>query len=169
LTYKVNRIRAFCFKNFTMAGQPYFFIFVFWDMAYLRKTWQQKFHNGLPAKVVVTNKRFAGVPAGAALYIATPAIINDYICRIPAGVHTGMQQMRKDLAAGNNAEYTCPVTTGIFLRIVAEAAYEEYMAGKPFGQVTPFWRMIDGRCPVAKKVNFTDLILQQRVKEGLQG
>jgi len=35
---------------------------------------------------------------------------------------------------------TCPLTTGIFVRIVAEAAEEERRDGKK--QVTPYWRVI---------------------------
>jgi hypothetical protein len=76
--------------------------------------------------------------------------------------------MRKDLAAEHNAEYCCPITAGIFLRIVAEAAYEEYASGKPLKKITPFWRMIDSKTPAAKKLTFgTDFVREQRKKEGL--
>ena len=137
-------------------------------MAYKRKTWQEKLHNGHPDKVEVVDKKFGDVPEGATMYIATPGIADAYIRNIPAGRHTSLQQMRKDLAAGHNAEYCCPITSGIFLRIVAEAAYEEYRAGKPLKKITPFWRMIDSKTPVAKKLTFdVDLIIEQRKKEGL--
>jgi hypothetical protein len=137
-------------------------------MAYKRKTWQQKLHNGHPDKVVTVDKKFVDVPAGASMYIATPEIVDAYIRNIPKGVHTSLQQMRKDLAAEHRAGYCCPVTAGIFLRIVAEAAYEEYMAGKPLKQVTPFWRMIDSKAPAAKQLSFgTEFITKQRELEGL--
>jgi hypothetical protein len=120
-------------------------------------------------KVEVLDKKFADIPAGASMLIATPEIVEAYIRNIPKGTHTDMQQMRKDLAAEYNAEYTCPLTSGIFLRIVAEAAYEEYMAGKSIKKITPFWRMIDKKAPVSKKLTFgTDLIIEQRTKEGLK-
>lgn len=137
-------------------------------MAYKRKTWQEKLHNNHPEKVEIIDKAFAGIPAGASMYIATPQIVDDYIRNIPAGTHTSLQQMRKDLAADHNAEYTCPITAGIFLRIVAEAAYEEVMTGKPVKKITPFWRMIDSKAPVAKKLTFgTAFIIQQRAMEHL--
>ncbi len=137
-------------------------------MAYKRKTWQEKLHNGHPDKVEVTDKQFADVPAGATMYIATPEIVDAYIRAIPEGTHTSLQQMRKDLAAQHNAEYSCPITSGIFLRIAAEAAYEEYLAGKPLKRITPFWRMIDKKAPAAKKLTFgTAFIQAQRAKEGL--
>ena len=42
------------------------------------------------------------------------------------------------LAHWHNADVTCPLVTGIFLRIVAEAAEEERLAGK--SAITPYWR-----------------------------
>ena len=137
-------------------------------MAYKRKTWLEKMHNGHPWKVEVTDKKFADIPEGATMLVATPEIVDAYIRNIPKGVHTSLQQMRGDLAAEYNAQYCCPITSGIFLRIIAEAAYEEYMAGKPLKKITPFWRMIDNKAPVAKKLTFgTEFIKQQRAAEGL--
>jgi len=125
-------------------------------------------HNGLPSKVEVADKKFADIPEGATMFIATPEIVEEYIRNILEGMETSLQQMRKDLAAEHNAEYCCPITSGIFLRIVAEAAYEEYRTGKPLDEITPFWRMIDRKSPAAKKLTFgADLIKDQRAKEGL--
>ncbi len=83
-------------------------------MAIKRKTWQEKLHNGMAPKVEVTVKKFADVPEGATMFIPAGEIVDDYIRDIPKGVHTSLQQMRKDLAALHNAEYSCPVVTGIF-------------------------------------------------------
>lgn len=137
-------------------------------MAYRRKTWQEKLHNNHPEKVETVDRKFADIPAGASMYIATPEIVDAYIRNIPKGTHASLRQMRKDLAAEHNAEYTCPITSGIFLRIVSEAAYEEIAAGKPLKNITPFWRMIDSKAPVAKKLSFgTEFIIEQRKKEGM--
>lgn len=137
-------------------------------MAYKKKTWQEKLHNSAAAKVEITDKKFADIPEGATMLVATPEMVDEYVRSIPRGVHTSLQQMRKDLAAENNADYCCPVTSGIFLRIVAEAAYEEYTAGKALMKIAPFWRMIDAKSPAAKKLTFgTDFVKEQRVAEGL--
>jgi hypothetical protein len=73
--------------------------------------------------------------------------------------------MRKDLAAEYSAQYTCPITSGIFLRICTEHAYEEYQKGKPLKNITPFWRMIDSKAPVAKKLTFGyTFVHEQRLK-----
>jgi hypothetical protein len=125
-------------------------------------------YNGKEAKVERLEKDFADIPAGSTMLIATPLIVDGYIKHIARG-HTGsLQQMRKDLAAQYHAQYTCPITSGIFLRIVAEAAYEQYEEGMPLDEITPFWRMIDSRSPTAKKLSFgVEFIKLQRKKEGL--
>ncbi len=116
----------------------------------------------------VLDKRFGDVPAGASMFIATPEIVDKYIRNLPYGVAGSLQQMRKDLAANHNAQYCCPITSGIFLRIASEAAYEEYMAGKNIKDITPFWRMIDSKSPVIKKLACgAGFVKFQRVNEGL--
>lgn len=115
-----------------------------------------------------TGKKFADIPVGASMLVATPEIVDAYIRNIPPGTATTLRQMRSDLAAEYHAEYCCPVTAGIFLRIVAEAAFEELTNGKPLEKVTPFWRIIDRKSPTAKKLSFgTEFIEHQRAAEGL--
>jgi hypothetical protein len=60
------------------------------------------------------------MPAGALMYISTPQEIDQYIKLIPHGQSLTVQQMRDDLAIKYQADCICPLTTGIFLRIVAE-------------------------------------------------
>lgn len=137
-------------------------------MAYKRKTWTEKLHATVEPHVVRADKDFAGVPAGSSMLIPTPLIVDAYIRSIPKGSGTTLQQMRKDLAADYHAEYCCPVTSGIFLRIAAEAAYESYMQGTPLKNITPFWRIIDSRSPTIKKLTFgQDFVLEQRKAEKL--
>jgi len=137
-------------------------------MAYKRKSWTEKMNPKAVFKVERIAKAFADIPEGSTMLIATPGIVDEYVRNIPEGVHTSLKQIRKDLAATYHSDYTCPVTTGIFLRIVAEHAYEEIQSGKPVEAVTPFWRVIDKKSPTAKKLSFgTDFLLAQRKQEGL--
>ena len=57
--------------------------------------------------------------------------------------------MRKDLALTHQAEVTCPVTTGIFLRIVAEVSYEKITQGE---ENPTFWRVVDPQSKLANKL-----------------
>lgn len=137
-------------------------------MAYKRKSWTDKMNSGKNAVVEVLDKKFADIPQGAKMLIATPEIIKNYLQQIPQGYSVSITQMRKDLAAEYNAEATCPLTAGIFLRIVAEASWEELQSGASEADVAPFWRMIDSKSPMAKKLSFgMDFINKQRAAEGL--
>jgi hypothetical protein len=76
--------------------------------------------------------------------------------------------MRKDLAVEYGAEYTCPVTSGIFLRIVSEAAHEQIEKGTPISKVAPFWRVVDEKSALNKKLSFgPEFVGQHRKREGL--
>lgn len=137
-------------------------------MSIKKKTWSQKMRPDMKHEVKVNDKAFADIPAGCSFLIATPSIVNEYVRNIPEGRHVPIKQMREDLAAEYHAEYTCPVTSGIFLRIVAENAWEELMKGKSVSKITPFWRMIDMKSPSAKKLACgMDFIGEMREKEGL--
>ena len=136
--------------------------------AYKRKTWQQKLHDGKKPQVDIADKEFAGVRAGQKLLIPTPELIDGYIRQIPEGKAVDSLTLRKDLAIEHGAEVTCPLTTGIFLRIVAEAAHEEFQEGKPIAKITPFWRVVDEKSPTAKKLTFgTAFLKAQRKREGI--
>lgn len=133
-----------------------------------KKTWLEKFNVDREPVVEVTDKRFADIPEGSRMLIATPKVVDDYLRQIPKGRHTSLQQMRKDLAAAYGAEYSCPITSGIFLRIVSELAYEQYQQGTPLKKIAPFWRMIDKKAPLATKLSFGyDFVAAQRKQEGL--
>jgi hypothetical protein len=131
------------------------------------KTWTDKVND--PTKEFIVkklDKDFADMPAGCKMLIATPKIIDDYLRHIPKGKSTNLLTMRKDLAAEYHADYTCPVTSGIFLRIASEAAYEQIQNGTPLSKVAPFWRLIDEKSPMNKKFSFgTGFVKEQRKKE----
>lgn len=125
------------------------------------KTWQQKFDQRKEPEVKRIDKRFADIPENALMLIATPKIFAEYIEQIPAGTLVSMSDLRKDLALTHGATHTCPVTTGIFLRIVAELNYEKYQAGTPLKEITPFWRAIAQNSALAKKLSFGADFLQK--------
>ena len=132
------------------------------------KTWADKLLRG-KAEVKKTVKDFADIPAGSVMLIATPKIIDEYVRQIPKGVNVTLQTMRKDLASEYKADYTCPVTAGIFLRIAAEAAIEAIDKGTAMNKVMPFWRMVDEKSPMAKKLSCgVEFLISQRKKEGLK-
>jgi hypothetical protein len=139
-------------------------------MSSKKKTWAEKMKLDAQYKIEKTDKAFADIPKNSRMLVATPKIVEAYIKNIPECTCTTLQQMRKDLASQYNADFTCPITSGIFLRIVAENAFEEYQKGKPLTSIAPFWRIIDLQSPAAKKLTFgTDFLMEQRLLEGLKG
>jgi hypothetical protein len=97
------------------------------------------------------------------MFVATPKLIDQYIKEIGVGKRTDTKTLRKDLALAHNADHTCPVTTGIFLRIVAEANYEKLQQGKLLEEITPFWRVIEPNSTLAQKLTFGQEFLHQQV------
>ena len=136
--------------------------------AYQRKSWAEKLNVDKSPEIEKAEKDFGGVKAGQIMLIPTPRLVDAYIRQIPEGKQVDSLTLRKDLAAEYHAEITCPLTTGIFIRIAAEAAYEAYQEGTPLNRITPFWRVMDETSPTAKKLTFgTAMLKQQRKKEGL--
>jgi hypothetical protein len=133
-----------------------------------RKSWVEKRDLDKEAVVKKLDKDFADMRTGEKMLIATSRIVDAYIRHIPRGHQQELKQMRKGLAVEYGADVTCPVTSGIFLRIVAEAAWEEYHQGKSISQITPFWRMMSTQSPTAKKLSFgLEFLKKQREKEKL--
>jgi hypothetical protein len=133
-----------------------------------RKTWAEKLNIDRKPVIEKADKDFAGIKAGQMMLVPTPKIVDAYIRQIPKGKQADANTIRKDLAAEYHAEVTCPLTTGIFIRIAAEAAYEEFEKGKALNKITPFWRVISEKSPAAKKLTFgTKFLIEQRKKEGI--
>ena len=131
-----------------------------------KKTWTEKLLCDKKPKIKRIDFDFAGIPANSMMFIATPQIIDSYIRQIPKGKNVTVQTMRKDLASESKADYTCPVTTGIFLRIVAEASYEKYEQTNSLKGITPFWRVVEPNSALSKKLTFgQDFVIKQRQAE----
>jgi hypothetical protein len=131
-----------------------------------QRSWNEKLHDAKEHQVKRLDKSFADMPEGCIMLIATPEIIDNYIRQIPKGKSVDLLTLRNDLAHEFQAEKTCPLTTGIFLRIVAEAAFEKHQHGVAWNKLTPFWRVIDHQSKLAKKLSFgADVVHELRKKE----
>jgi len=100
--------------------------------------------------------KFAGIPQGSKLLISCPQEIDAFIRALPEASQIPPAQMRQTLADVHKADATCPVSTGIFLRIVCEAALEERASGKGIEDITPFWRIDLNGSTTAKKLSIDE-------------
>lgn len=114
--------------------------------------WRRRFRDAKPAKRVVLETDFAGIRAGSTLFVATPGLIANYVARIPSGEVREVRRLRNELARRHDAHATCPVTTAMYLRVVAEVAWDDLQAGTPIDRVVPFWRAIEPDSPIARKL-----------------
>ncbi len=130
-----------------------------------KKTWLDKLNESKQPYIVKLEKAFAGIPAESNLLIPSPKLIDEYIQHLGYGKQIDSKTMRNDLALEHNADNTCPVTTGIFLRIVAEANYEKLQQGQSIEVISPFWRVIEPNSTLAKKLTFGQEFLKQRIAE----
>jgi len=95
--------------------------------------------EGLP-KVVDGPPKWEKRFGGRRVLVPTPLLVDGLIRKVPKGKVATIKQIRERLARDFNADATCPLTTGIFLRIVSETAEEDLQLGKK--RVTPYWRII---------------------------
>lgn len=136
----------------------------------MAKTWHEKLESSHPAHVDTMDKSMWGMPIGTRLFIAHPKMVKAYIEKIPRGKSKTVVEMREALAKKNKADATCPLTSGIFVRIVAEAALDEMREGASVKEITPFWRIVDEKSPIAKRLSCgVEFIKRQRKAEGIGG
>lgn len=74
------------------------------------------------------------------MLIPRPIDVDALMRKIEKGKLVTVDQIRARLAKDCLADFTCPLTTGIFLRIAAEAAEEDLRRGET--QITPYWRVV---------------------------
>lgn len=111
-------------------------------MARARKSWREKLENPVPGlpKVCEVPDKWVKSMGGRHIVVPTPRMVDDYVRTVPDRKLVTVGQIRRRLAEPFQADSTCPLTTGIFLRIISEAAEEDRQAGK--GTITPYWRIV---------------------------
>ena len=107
-----------------------------------RKTWRQKLEEEHPGhgKVVDIPPKMQNRFGIGKMLIPKPLDVDALINTIPRGNLATVAQIREQLAKDAHTHCSCPMTTGIFLRIVAEAAEEDLRNGKK--EISPYWRVI---------------------------
>lgn len=93
----------------------------------------------LPKVIAIPPRMRARFGAGSML-IPSPREVDALIRTVRKGSVITVSKIREQLAAKYSADVTCPMTTGIFVRIASEAAEEEAASGKD--RITPYWRVV---------------------------
>ena len=135
-----------------------------------KKTWIEKRDGGKPSTVKECPNGFADIKPGEIMLLPSANHIDTFIRNLPSGTAIELPELRAALAAESGAMKSCPVVTGIHLRVVAEAAYEDLEQGKSLSEITPIWRAIGPKTKTLKKLSYDyGFILEQREREGIEG
>ena len=104
-----------------------------------RKTYNEKLHSpgDLPKIEDISDQPEAVARLGGTrMLIAAPMQYNKIMAYIPEGKLTTTDRIRAYLATQTNADFTCPLTAGIFINICANASAERDY------EPIPWWRTL---------------------------
>jgi len=104
-----------------------------------RTSWREKIEKPQEVKIVKIPPKMSRFGSGTML-IPTPQLVDEMIRKVPKGKLVTVSELRRKLARDFRTDVTCPLTTGIFVRIAAEAAEEDRANGKK--RIAPYWRVI---------------------------
>jgi alkylated DNA nucleotide flippase Atl1 len=106
-----------------------------------RKSWSEKLQDskGLPKVQEITDKMSKRWGTGTVV-IPAPMEVDEIMRKVPEGKLTTINEIRAALAKKHGATIGCPITTGIFAWIAANAAREEREKGEK--DITPYWRVL---------------------------
>jgi len=106
-----------------------------------RKSWSEKLKDskGLPKVEKITGKMSKRWGTGTVV-IPAPMEVNEIMRRVPEGKLATINEIRVALAKKHGATIGCPITTGIFAWIAANAAEEQRQQGEK--DIIPYWRIL---------------------------
>ena len=111
----------------------------------MKKTWKEKLYGSkdLPRIVDVPEKMSKRLGEGK-MVIPSPLEVKEIMDSVPEGKIITINVIREKLAKKHGVETACPITTGIFAWIVANAAEE-------MREKTPYWRTLKGKGELNEK------------------
>lgn len=106
-----------------------------------RKSWSEKLRDSkdLPKVEKISQKMSKRWGTGTVV-IPAPMEVDEIMRRVSKGKLITINEIRAALARKHGATIGCPMTTGIFAWIAANAAEEQRQEGKK--GITPYWRTL---------------------------
>ena len=106
-----------------------------------KTTWVEKLNDskGLPKVEKITDK-LSKRWGTSSVVIAAPIEVDELMRKVPEGKLTTINDIRAALAKKHKATIGCPMTTGIFAWVAANAAAEQEQQGEK--EITPYWRTL---------------------------
>lgn len=93
-------------------------------------------NKDMPKFVKITDKSNIKKYGGNNMYFVPPIFYDELMKKVPYSKLTTIKDIREYFAKKNNADFTDPMTAGIFISIVAWASYQRK------DNETPYWRTL---------------------------
>ena len=90
----------------------------------------------MPKTVTITDQKSIDKYGGSKMYFAPPVDYDKVMRRVPKGKLITVGMVRDHFAKQNNADFTDPITAGIFCSIAAWASFQRT------DDITPYWRTL---------------------------
>lgn len=103
-----------------------------------QKSFNEKLNDSkdMPKIIEIEDAKSIERYGGNQMLIAPPLEYNEIISKIPEGKVLTIKEIREFLAKKHGAEFTCPMTAGIFISLAARASCERE------DNRIPFWRCL---------------------------
>ena len=95
-----------------------------------------KDNKGMPKLQIITDSKSIEKYGGSRMYFAPPIAYDEIMKQIPYGKVITVGKIRDYFAAKNEADFTDPITAGIFVSIAAWASEQRS------NSLTPYWRTL---------------------------
>lgn len=93
-------------------------------------------HKDMPKIQLITDSKTIAQYGGNRMYFAPPVDYDLVMKRIPYGKVITLKEIREYFASSNGADFTEPITAGIFVSIAAWASHQRSE------DKTPYWRTL---------------------------
>jgi hypothetical protein len=122
---------------------------------------------GLP-EVHILDKAKCGLVAGQKMLIPTLTDIEAALVKLTPGAVTSGPAFRALVAKPLNADGCCTFATNKALRSIAEAACARLLNGESPVDVLPFWRVIDSKSTIAKRLQLDAVRLRTLLSKEIE-
>ncbi len=95
--------------------------------------------TGMPKIQIITDEAAIQKYGGSRMFFAPPLAYDAIMKTIPYGKVTTVGEIRAYFARQNQADFTDPITAGIFVSIAAWASFQRD------GEETPYWRTLKAK------------------------
>ena len=106
-----------------------------------KKSWTEKLRDSRDfPKIETINEKMSKRWGTGTVVIPAPLEVDELMKMVPEGKLVTINQIRAALAKKHKATICCPMTTGIFAWVAANAAEEQKQKGAE--DITPYWRTL---------------------------